>query len=315
MGWIGGGLLLGLAAVLPAADTFELSGELQPRAFIVITIYGVTTPFIGHTFAELDGHFKFKKLKPGTYQLTLNSRRRGEARQTVEIGPSFANAKGKVKITLPLATLNWVRPAEGRLLVNIRELSVPEKAKREFFEAQRRVGKHDIAGANTHLRRAVEIAPNYVAAWNYLGTLAYQSRELAEAENYFREALRHNPDAFEPTVNLGGVLITMQQVQDAIPYNEKAVAMRPEDALANAQLGMSYFYTRRFDAAEKYLRKAKALDPLHFSHPQLMLSEIQLRRGNRAGAAAELEDFVRRHPDYPEVAQMRARIARLKNQP
>src|SRR5258708_26438477 len=221
MGWIGGGLLLGLAAVLPAAETFDLSGELQPRAFIVISIFGVTTPFIGHTFSELDGHFKFKKLKPGTYQLTLNSRRRGEARQTIEIGPSLANAKGRVKITLLLAQLNWVRPAEGRLLVNIRELSVPEKARREFIDAQKHIAKQDTEGAKVRLRRAVEIAPNYVAAWNYLSTLAYQGREYAEAENYFREALRHNPDAFEPTVNLGGVLLTMQQEQDSIPYNDK----------------------------------------------------------------------------------------------
>lgn len=314
MRWIGG-LLLCLAAhaaTAPAGGTYVLSGELQPRAFAVVSLFGVSTPFAAHTFTERDGRFKFKKLVPGTYQLTLNSRRRGEVRQTVEIGPKTADGKRRVKLALAVAQLNWVKTPEGRVLVNVRELSVPEKAKKEYAEAQKRLSKGDTEGATERLKRAVEISPQYVAAWNYLGTIAYQTKQFPEAEQYFREALRANPDAFEPTVNLGGVLLALEQVKDAIVYNEKAVQLRPADALANAQLGIGYYQVGRFDEAERYLRRAKALDPAHFSHPQLMLSHIYYRKGNRRAAAAELEDFLRRHPDYPEAAKLRDQIARLR---
>src|SRR5258708_5479309 len=126
MRWI---LPLLVASIASGAGTYELAGELQPRAFAVVSIFGVSFPYVARTFTELDGKFKFKKLAPGTYQLSLNSRRRGEARKTVEVGPSSADSKHRVKLALPLAQLNWERPAEGRLLVNIRELTVSEKAR------------------------------------------------------------------------------------------------------------------------------------------------------------------------------------------
>jgi Tetratricopeptide repeat len=57
---------------------------------------------------------------------------------------------------------------------------------------------------------------------------------------------------------------------------------------------------------------AKQLDPAHFSHPQLMLSEIHLQRNEQAAAIEELEDFLRRHPDAPEAAGVKAAITRLR---
>jgi Tfp pilus assembly protein PilF len=66
---------------------------------------------------------------------------------------------------------------------------------------------------------------------------------------------------------------------------------------------------RTLDLAEKSFRRAAELDPAHFSHPQLFLAEIHLRRGDTRAAAADLEDFLRHHPDWPQAAKMRAQIA------
>ena len=48
------------------------------------------------------------------------------------------------------------------------------------------------------------------------------------------------------------------------------------------------------------------------TYPQLMLSQIHLRRGDRAAAASDLEDFLARHPDWPQAAKMHETIAVLK---
>jgi len=103
-------------------------------------------------------------------------------------------------------------------------------------------------------------------------------------------------------VNLGGVLLNLGKPDQALQLNLYAVLRRPTDALANSQLGMSYFLTRKPDLAEKYLTTTKQLDPAHFSHPQLLLSEIHLQRNEHTAAIEELEDFLRRHPDSPEAA-------------
>jgi len=62
----------------------------------------------------------------------------------------------------------------------------------------------------------------------------------------------------------------------------------------------------------KYLERARKLDPAHFSHPQLFLAEIHLRRGEKEQAALVLEDFLRYHPDYPQAEIMRRNIVKLR---
>ena len=57
---------------------------------------------------------------------------------------------------------------------------------------------------------------------------------------------------------------------------------------------------------------ARKLDPAHFSHPQIYLAEIFLRRGNKRAAADVLEDFLRHHPDDPRAELMRKRIGEMR---
>jgi tetratricopeptide (TPR) repeat protein len=163
----------------------------------------------------------------------------------------------------------------------------------------------------SHLKRATEIAPQFVAAWNQLGTIAYQSRRYGEAEKNFRRALDADSQAFEPLVNLGGVLLNLSRPQEALGYNREAVARRPNDALANSQLGLTYFDLNDLAQSEKYLRTAVRLDPAHFSHPQLVLGDIYLRRGDRPAAIAQLREFLSLHPDSPQAGDIRKEIADL----
>jgi tetratricopeptide (TPR) repeat protein len=193
--------------------------------------------------------------------------------------------------------------------VSAKQLAVPDKAAREYEEAQRDLGRRDIGSAIKHLLRAVEIAPQFSAAWNNLGTIAYQTRQYPRAEECFRAALDADPGAYEPLVNLGGVLVNLNNLDEAWKYNAFAVLMRPNDALANSQLGMTYFGLGKVDLAEKHFRQAQQIDPGHFSHPQLFLAEIHLRRGENAAAADDLEDFLKHHPDWPQAENMRQKIA------
>ena len=162
---------------------------------------------------------------------------------------------------------------ERRARVSVRELSIPNEAWREYEEAQKALGRRDVPAAIAHLKRAVELAPDFSAAWNHLGTIAYQSGQYVEAEADFRKGLEAEPDAYAPLVNLGGVLINLAKWDEALEYNLRAVLKSPHDALANSQLGMSYFYSGQLDLAEKYLTAAKQLDPAHFSHPQMLLAD------------------------------------------
>ena len=132
------------------------------------------------------------------------------------------------------------------------------------------------------------------------------------SEEDFRKALADDPASFEALVNLGGALLSEGKMDQALAYNSQAVFSRPHDALANSQLGLTYFATGSLDLGQKYLEIARRIDPAHFSYPQLALAQIHLKRNERAAAAEEFHDFLRRHPDAPQAAWVRESLAKLE---
>ncbi len=295
------------ASAAPDQRTLELRGRIEPPpAKAMVALYGAYSPFTAVTNAGPDGKFRFKDLAGGTYTLTVSVSGQGEVQKTVEVSPSLADAEGKVETTVAFKPVSGTESFGAK--ISLRELSVPDSAKSSYAKAEECLGKRDVTGAIKHLQRAVEEFPHFAAAWNNLGTIAYHAQEYADAERYFRKALDADASQYAPLVNLGGVLLNLKKPKEALEFNRRAVRERPDDALANSQLGMSYYWVGEYDSALKYLKLAKELDPVHFSRPQLMLAQIYFRRGERENAVTELEDYIKRHPDGPEVPEIRKQI-------
>jgi Tfp pilus assembly protein PilF len=304
-----------LAAPLAAGDAlYELSGRVLPAEHALVSLFGTAEPFQSTTGSDDGGRYRFRNLRAGAYTLALYVPGRGEARRTVEVGQGTADAQRRVKLDLQFQDSDFVLNdiIRRRNTVSTRQLAIPDAALREFDEAAKALEKHDVESARKRLEHAVKLAPQYAVAWNTLGTMAYQTRQYDRAEQYFRTAMEQDPKAYEPLVNLGGVLINNRKFDEALAYNQEAVLRRPNDALASSQLGLTYFYLGNFDPALKYLEITRRLDPSHFSYPQLVLAEIHVRRGENRAAADALEDFLQRHPDYPGADKVRERIAKLR---
>ncbi len=303
-------LLIGGPPALPGKDEFQLVGKVLQHdgspfahtAPVSVILQGALTPFSVQTRAALDGRFRFKNLPAGTYQLIVNVAHAGEMRRTVEIGPGVADSNGTVTITL---TFDQTGTVEREHLVSAAELSVPEGARQEYDRAEACLSRRDIDCAVSHLKKAVATAPQYALAWNRLGTIAYQTQKYQLAEEYFREALKQDPQSYTPLVNLGGALLSEGKIKESLAVNQAAAKARPDDALAQSQLGKSYYFLDQLDEAETHLKQAKALDPGHFSYPGLILIGIYLRKNRTAEAVAEIEEFIKLHPDSEWTAKLR----------
>lgn len=306
-------LLILVAAAAPAQVVYELAGRISPEGRASVTLFGATHPFTTSTFSDGKGRFTFKKVAPATYTVAVFQPGRGEARKTIEVGPSVADSRNRIQLTVALRDADFDTTSDRRRhSVTTRQLAIPERALRDYVDARRDLEKRDVEAAEKRLEHAVELAPQFATAWNNLGTIAYQTSRFPLAEQRFRQALKQDPTAYEPLVNLGGVLLTLHKLDEALEVNVHATLTRPNDALANSQLGMTYFELGQFDSAVKYLERARKLDAAHFSHPQVFLAEIHLRRGQKGEAALVLEDFLQHHPDYPQVEIMRQNIVKLR---
>jgi len=308
--------LLPLAALAAfAGRALELRGKIEPpQRGAFVSIQGALTPFSDKTLADSNGRFRFRNLAPGPYTISVFLPGYGEARRTVEVTTSLADSRGRVDVTIPFTPprASAAQTLEDRGTVSVRQLSIPDRARSEYEAAQRDLGRRDIASAIRRLEDAVERAPQFVLAWNNLGTIAYQTGRHADAEEYFRKALEYEPGAFLPVVNLGGVLLNLKRFDEALKLNLYAVEQQPQDALANSQLGINYLFLEDPERALKHLLEAKRLDPAHFSQPQIYLAEIYARRGDVKAAIAELEEYIRLHPDAPETRKIREKAEQLR---
>ena len=301
------------ATAFAAEPVYELTGHIQPEGVAAVSLFGTTTPFRDATISDPAGKFTFKRIDAGTYTVAVFFSARGVARQTVEVGPGTADEHRRVNVNLEFQDSDFVLDdaVRRRHSISARQLFIPDKALHDYDDAQKALARHQIDSAVKSLEHAVELARQFAAAWNELGTLAYQTGKFERAEQCFRQALDQDPEAFEPLVNLGGVLVTLRRTDEALDYNLRAVLARPNDVPANSQLGQAYFQADDYDMALKYLERARQIDPTHYSHPQLFMAEIHLRRGERQAAAADLEDFLQHHPDWPQAAAIRQAITEL----
>ena len=297
-----------------AADPiFELMGRIKPQGQASVSLFGATTPFAVSGLTDEDGAFSFPNLQPGAYTLAVLLPDRGEARRTIEIGPSNADSRNRVKLSFEFQDSDFSADAlRQRHSISTTQLAVSDQAVHHYEEARKALAHRDVESAAAALEQAVALSPQFSAAWNELGTIAYQTGKYERAEECFRQSLLADPRAYEPLVNLGGALVTLNRTDEALGYNIHAVLIRPNDALAQSQLGLAYFQAHNYDLALKHLAIARQLDPAHFSRPQLTMAEIHLRRGDRHAAAGDLEDFLKYHPDWPAAAKMREKIAELR---
>jgi len=279
-----------------------------PNVLPLVSLHGATTPFTFQTLADGAGKFKFKNLQQGMYTLTVAIPNAGQTQQTIEVGPSLADAKRVVRKTIVFD------PGSDREsnVVSARQLSVPENARRLYQKAEERLGKRDTPGAIKLLEKSVELAPQFSVAWNHLGTIAYQSQRYDQAEQYFREALKQDPDSYAPLVNLGGALLAKGKVEESLQVNLRAVKAWLDYSLAHSQLGQSYLLAKQVDDAETHLKQAKALDPMHFSLPQLLLTRIHQARADYPAMVRELEEFLRLHPDSDLAPRMRELLEKVR---
>jgi tetratricopeptide (TPR) repeat protein len=296
-----------------AGGLFAVNGSVEPAGPAVVWLYGATVSFSASTLSDPGGRFHFAGILPGAYVLTVVTTAHGEWRQTIDVGPGSADAKGRINVQVRIDEAKSL--ADRREIVSARELSIPQSAWKEYGKAEQRLSKHDVEAAIVHFQRATEIAPQFSAAWNSLGTMAYHAQQFAQAEQYFRKALAANPDEYAPLVNLGGVLLNLRRYEEAWSFDRLAVSKQPHDALAHSQLGMADFALARLDVAEAELREAIRLDRRHFSNPQLVLAEIYVKQRKPGAAADTLEQFLEMHPDFKSAREIRERIARLRAVP
>ena len=89
-------------------------------------------------------------------------------------------------------------------------------------------------------RRILALRPGYAAAAINLGTIHYNLREFAMAEQLYRSATEADPEYALAFFDLGNVLDELKCLSDAIAAYQRAIALVPQYADAHYNLALAY---------------------------------------------------------------------------
>ena len=117
--------------------------------------------------------------------------------------------------------------------------------------------------AEAAYRKALELDPDSVAAWNNLGIVLHNQRRYPEAEAAYRKALELDPDCVHAWNNLGNALNNQYRYPEAEAAYRKALELDPDYVQAWNNLGNALVSQYRYPEAEAACRKALESDPGH----------------------------------------------------
>lgn len=110
-------------------------------------------------------------------------------------------------------------------------------------------------------QQAIKSDQRNADAWNLLGVLRYQQRDLLLAEELFRQALQLRAAFADADFNLASLLRETQRLPEALTHYSAAVAARPDFFQAHDSCGLVLQELGRYQEAIAAHRRAFALVP------------------------------------------------------
>jgi tetratricopeptide (TPR) repeat protein len=170
-------------------------------------------------------------------------------------------------------------PSVGMAMVrkNGQELAPAASDLHEMF--LRAVRLEDIPGrleeAKSVYQTILEIQPGHAAAAINLGTIFYNEKEFAQAEQRYRQAVAADPEYALAFFDLGNVLDEQQRMDEAIEAYQRALVLVPQYADAHYNLALAY---ERIQEPRKALRHWSAYTRLDPTGPWASHARSQARK-------------------------------------
>lgn len=208
------------------------------------------------------------------------------------------------------ALLGPQRPGEVNVVPDARVNTEERRRARIRMElAANHYRARNYATALEELRTALEIDPDYPAAYGMLGLIYMDLGDNVRAETSFQKALRLSPGNPDLNNNYGWFLCQNGREREAIPLFERAASDRlypvPAKPLHNAGVCLRKIGDEA--GAEQYLQRAFRIDP---ANPVAMynLGEIYLGREDLDRARFYAQRLIKNHDPAAQTLWLALRV-------
>ena len=263
-------------------------------------------------YSDNQGQFEITGLTPGDYTLEVEGDRLVYDVSTVRVEVR-RGMPTILTVTLKEKSSDHASKPVGSV-ASVSELSadVPSKARAEFERASKAAKDGKTEEAITHLRRAIDLYPNFMMAHNDLGAQLLEQGKLDEATTELERALQIDSKAFNPNLNIGIVLVKQQRYSEAADALRKATALESTSPAAHFYLGLALKGMEVLDGAEAELKTAYSSGGADYSIALFELGDLYMKRGDRMLARQAFELYLRQSPNAANAAQARQLVSVLR---
>jgi tetratricopeptide (TPR) repeat protein len=166
--------------------------------------------------------------------------------------------------------------------------------------------------AETHLKRALQLAPGFPDVNYLMGVLWIQRHDAGQARGYLEKTVQLAPKHAAALLALGEAEYLQKDYEHALASLEQSLDIKPTSWRAHWLAGAASYQLGDYKKSREHARDALLVGQEKAERARLLLGEAQAALGEYEAALATLEQFLREQPNAPQAATAKELLARLR---
>ena len=282
----------------------------NPLPMIRVELQSTVGGLILTTYTSSEGRFLFNGVPEGNYSVVVRAPGYETGNWPVEVG-----YHGTVGLVLMLTPLSFGQPrdeafAKDSTTVSVRQLRIPDKARKEFRKGAESESHGKIDEAIKHWEKSIQIYPQFAESYMELSKVYVNRGDFDHATESAKHAIEIDGKDAAPYAYLGFVYLKAKDFPKATEAFQSSV--RLSDSLWFSQFWLGDLLLRQKNSEEAYphLLRASQLNPGVPGVYVLLYNDLVLL-GRGEEALAKIDDFLVRFPNNPMAAEARDQRNRL----
>lgn len=156
----------------------------------------------------------------------------------------------------------------------------------------------DLENAEMHFKKCVELQPDFADAWLSLIEIAKRKQSPTLVRRTLDAAMRAAPDSPSLNIERGKLLLAQRRVDQAIPYFERSIELRPHEAVGYIELAQALLAKNEVTQAMEQMKKALVMEPTHPVALTTMAFDAIIREDKEAA-----DKWMKRIQAQPRITQ------------
>jgi tetratricopeptide (TPR) repeat protein len=200
--------------------------------------------------------------------------------------------------------------------ISLTSMAAPGPARQAYEKGRKDEAEKKYSEAEKHLNKAVQLYPQYAAAWYLLGEIHRFQQQPDQAIAEYNQSIKCDPQYVSPYFGLAIIAVNQKRWDDAERLTSQLTHLNGQAyPLAYFYNAAANFNVGKMDAAEQSARKFQSLDAGHqVPDVYLLLANILQAKRDYAGAARQLRAYLAQVPNSPRAAQIQTEAQRLESE-